>query len=185
MNATFKRQNDWLAGSMPAQWLAGIILVYLINAVLVAVFAEPLFSKLVGSWSMLIAGALAVSIQYIRYLLVFSGFLDKRQDRLTVIKAIAFMYMLLGVYEFHHLVLANGAFSESEYYAFVTLAIAVIFGGFGLEVFYVQKSTFETEKVQPAESTRKKRLSQNHATDAETEPDFFGIPALNLNGSGN
>lgn len=159
---------------LPTQYLAGVILSYLVNAGLIAFLLYPTFLRIAANNSLLaitVVGTGAAVVQYFRYLIVFTDQLVPNgvQSSRFVVRVVAFAMWLFSAVEVYH---ASGGIewlSGSQFWSLVLFGWGIVSGGYVLEISFVKKvneiTDLEVGEAYEKDSEVKERIRQQQ--DAE------------------
>lgn len=129
---------------LPGQYLAGVILSYLVNSGLIAFLLYPTFLRIADKNSLLalvVVGAGALVVQYFRYLIVFTDQLVPNgvQSSRFVVRVVAFAMWLFSAVEVYHATAGIEWLSDSQFWSLVLFGWGIVTGGYVLEVSFVKK----------------------------------------------
>jgi hypothetical protein len=138
-----QKKADAIRQFLPAAYLAGVLICYVVNAALVVSFLQPTLSAVLGSyWAALalaIAGAGAA--QFFRFLIVMTPQLLPGVTawwEMVIVHCVAFSMAVWATAEARHLINSLQV-DNSQFWALMLFAVAIIAGGYILEIMYVLK----------------------------------------------
>lgn len=138
-----EKKADAIRQFLPAAYLAGVLICYAVNAALVVSFLQPTLSGILGSyWAALaLAIAGAVAAQFFRFLIVMTPQLLPGVAvwwEMVIVHSVAFSMAIWATAEARHLILSLNV-DDSQFWALMLFALAIIVGGYVLEILYILK----------------------------------------------
>lgn len=129
---------------LPGQYLAGVILSYIVNAGLIAFLLYPTFLRIADGNSMLalaIVGAGSAVVQYFRYLIVFTDQLVPNgvQSSRFIVRLVAFGMWIFSAVEVYHASAGVEWLQGSQFWGLVLFGWGIVTGGYVLEISFVKK----------------------------------------------
>jgi len=167
---------------LPGGYIAGICFVYIASATVMSFLLYPSFFKVIGheGGAMTASILLCVSIQFMRFLLVFTDSLTLgKNDSTAVVWFVSIGMLVLSVIEVFH---ATAAVQAAK--AVAVSCSSLMLAGCVLELLFVKKLNrrdTETEKASQATSTGVVRAGQQQNSRGVEDEEFL-LPRRNSNG---
>ena len=130
-----------IRSTLPLGYFFGIIGSYLINAMLIIFFLNPILQKMFGSMAVYLTIPGALIVQYFRFLIVFTDQLlpTGQQSSKHLVQLVALGMTIWGLAEAYHLI-HSFALTNNEFWGVTGFAWSIIIAGYILEISYVKKT---------------------------------------------